>query len=67
MSLPGAPPPGSAPPRRPPAPPSGPVSYLSTPGFAGYNVAWSPFFPDRLAVAGSANVGATHMDGLVLL
>lgn len=27
-----------------------------TPGYAGYNVAWSPFFPDRLAVAGAANV-----------
>ena len=27
-----------------------------TPGYAGYNVAWSPFFPDRLAVASSANV-----------
>ncbi|KAL4402745.1 peroxisomal targeting signal 2 receptor [Malassezia pachydermatis] len=28
-----------------------------TQGFAGYNVAWSPFFPDRLAVASSANYG----------
>lgn len=28
-----------------------------TPGYAGYNVAWSPFFPDRFAVASAANYG----------
>ena len=27
-----------------------------TPGFAGYNVAWSPFFADKFAVVGAANV-----------
>lgn len=36
---------------------SGPFSRLPTPGFAGYNLAWSPFYPDRMAVAGSANYG----------
>ncbi|CAO1617888.1 unnamed protein product [Sympodiomycopsis kandeliae] len=36
---------------------AGPVSRLQTPGFAGYNLAWSPFYPDRMAVAGSANYG----------
>ncbi|CAO1631251.1 unnamed protein product [Parajaminaea phylloscopi] len=40
-----------------PLQPAGPVSRIDTPGFAGHNVAWSPFFPDRLAVAGAANYG----------
>lgn len=31
-------------------------SRLRTQGLAGYNLAWSPFYPDKLAVAGSANV-----------
>lgn len=30
---------------------------LHTPGFAHYNLAWSPFHSDRLAVASSANYG----------
>lgn len=37
---------------------SAPFSRLRTNGFAGYNVAWSPFYPDKLAVAGSANVSS---------
>ncbi|MCO5608111.1 hypothetical protein L7F22_062316 [Adiantum nelumboides] len=37
-------------------PPAGPFTRLPTPGLAGYNVAWSPFYPDKLAVAGAANV-----------
>lgn len=32
------------------------VRRYPTPGHAGYNVAWSPFFPDKLAVASAANV-----------
>ncbi|WFC99057.1 peroxisomal targeting signal 2 receptor [Malassezia yamatoensis] len=28
-----------------------------TPGFAGYNVAWSPFFAEKFAVVGAANYG----------
>lgn len=35
---------------------SAPFSRLRTAGFAGYNLAWSPFYPDKLAIAGSANV-----------
>lgn len=38
-------------------PPSPPLARLRTPGFAGYSLAWSPFFPSRLAVASSANYG----------
>lgn len=34
-----------------------PPSVLQTPGFAHYSVAWSPFHPNRLAVASSANFG----------
>ncbi|KAI0091511.1 WD40 repeat-like protein [Irpex rosettiformis] len=34
-----------------------PPSVLQTPGFAHYNLAWSPFHPARLAVASSANYG----------
>lgn len=30
---------------------------MPTPGFAGYAVAWSPFFEGRLAAAGAANYG----------
>lgn len=45
---------------RPPGPPGAaapaPFSRVRTQGLAGYNVAWSPFFPNRLAVASSANV-----------
>ena len=32
-------------------------STLQTPGFAHYSIAWSPFIPNRLAVASSANYG----------
>ncbi|PWN51058.1 WD40 repeat-like protein [Violaceomyces palustris] len=38
-------------------PPSPPVSRCRTQGFAGYNLAWSPFFENKLAVASSANYG----------
>lgn len=38
-----------------------PARRYSTPGFAGYNVAWSPFFPGRLAVATSANVRMSRL------
>jgi hypothetical protein len=34
-----------------------PPSVLQTPGFAHYNLAWSPFHTSRLAVASSANYG----------
>lgn len=37
--------------------PSPPLARLRTPGFAGYGIAWSPFFDRRLAVASSANYG----------
>lgn len=37
---------------------SAPFSRLKTQGLAGYNLAWSPFYPDKLAVAGAANVSA---------
>ncbi|KAE8216703.1 hypothetical protein CF327_g123 [Tilletia walkeri] len=35
----------------------GPVSRLRTPGYAGYNVRWSPFFEHKLAIASAANYG----------
>ncbi|PWY98354.1 WD40 repeat-like protein [Testicularia cyperi] len=38
-------------------PPSQPLSRVRTQGFAGYSVAWSPFFDRRLAVSSSANYG----------
>lgn len=38
-------------------PPSPPLARIRTPGFAGYGIAWSPFFDRRLAVASSANYG----------
>ena len=38
-------------------PPSPPLARVRTPGFAGYGIAWSPFFDRRLAVASSANYG----------
>ncbi|SPO32640.1 related to PEX7 - peroxisomal import protein, peroxin [Ustilago trichophora] len=38
-------------------PPSPPLARVRTPGFAGYGLAWSPFFDRRLAVASSANYG----------
>ncbi|EPQ30033.1 uncharacterized protein PFL1_02706 [Pseudozyma flocculosa PF-1] len=38
-------------------PPPQPISRCRTQGFAGYGVAWSPFFDNRLAVASSANYG----------
>ncbi|KAK0531321.1 peroxisomal targeting signal 2 receptor [Tilletia horrida] len=44
-----APPPGSA--------AGAPVSRIRTPGFAGYNVRWSPFFEHKLAIASAANYG----------
>lgn len=47
--------PPPAAPRRVPAPPG--TTVLPTPGFAGYAVAWSPFFEGRLAAAGAANYG----------
>ncbi|KDN36837.1 WD40 repeat-like protein [Tilletiaria anomala UBC 951] len=34
-----------------------PIARVRTQGFSGYNVAWSPFFENRLAVAGAANYG----------
>ncbi|KAL9939574.1 hypothetical protein V8E36_001391 [Tilletia maclaganii] len=34
-----------------------PVSRIRTPGFAGYNVRWSPFFEHKLAIASAANYG----------
>ena len=40
----------------PPLPP-GPVLRAKTPRFAHHNVAWSPFFEDRMAVASGANFG----------
>lgn len=40
----------------------GPTSQLlarvRTQGYAGYALAWSPFFPGRLATAGAANVSS---------
>lgn len=36
--------------------PTSPARRFPTAGYAGYNVAWSPFFPDKFAVAGAANV-----------
>lgn len=30
---------------------------LQTPGFAHYNIAWSPFHPGRIALASAANFG----------
>ncbi|KAF6766849.1 WD40 repeat [Kalmanozyma brasiliensis GHG001] len=38
-------------------PPQPPLARLRTQGFAGYGIAFSPFFPARLAVASSANYG----------
>lgn len=38
-------------------PPQPPLARIRTPGFAGYGLAFSPFFPHRLAVASSANYG----------
>ncbi|KAN0060100.1 peroxisomal targeting signal 2 receptor [Thecaphora frezii] len=38
-------------------PPPQPLARCRTPGFAGYSVAWSPFFDRKLAVASSANYG----------
>ncbi|GAC93690.1 hypothetical protein PHSY_001255 [Pseudozyma hubeiensis SY62] len=38
-------------------PPQPPLARIRTPGFAGYGLAWSPFFSHRLAVASSANYG----------
>ncbi|TKY84661.1 hypothetical protein EX895_006563 [Sporisorium graminicola] len=38
-------------------PPQPPLARVRTPGFAGYGLAWSPFFDRRLAVASSANYG----------
>lgn len=35
----------------------GPFSRLRTQGLAAYNLAWSPFFPNRFAIASSANYG----------
>ncbi|KAI0314814.1 WD40 repeat-like protein [Amylostereum chailletii] len=35
----------------------GPTNVVNTPGFAHYNIAWSPFHPQRLAIASSANYG----------
>ena len=34
-----------------------PGKTIQTPGFSHYSVAWSPFHPDRLALASSANFG----------
>lgn len=34
-----------------------PCTTVHTPGFAHYSVAWSPFHPDCIAVASSANYG----------
>jgi hypothetical protein len=42
---------------------SAPFTRLRTPGLAGYNLAWSPFYPDRLAVAGAANVSPIFLPG----
>ncbi|CEH13233.1 Peroxisomal targeting signal type 2 receptor [Ceraceosorus bombacis] len=33
------------------------IARIPTQGFAGYNLAWSPFYPDKLALAGAANYG----------
>lgn len=38
-------------------PPSPPLARIRTPGFAGYGIAWSPFFDRSLAVSSSANYG----------
>ncbi|KIS68509.1 uncharacterized protein UMAG_03596 [Mycosarcoma maydis] len=38
-------------------PPQPPLARVRTPGYAGYSIAWSPFFAHRLAVASSANYG----------
>ncbi|GAC73003.1 peroxisomal targeting signal type 2 receptor [Moesziomyces antarcticus T-34] len=38
-------------------PPTPPLARVRTPGYAGYSIAWSPFFQQRLAVASSANYG----------
>ncbi|KAK0552433.1 peroxisomal targeting signal 2 receptor [Tilletia horrida] len=40
-----------------PGGPQQPFSRIRTPGFAGYNVRWSPFFEHKLAVASAANYG----------
>lgn len=34
-----------------------PPGVLHTPGFAHYNIAWSPFRPGRIAIASAANYG----------
>lgn len=36
--------------------PSASFSRLRTQGLAGYSLDWSPFYPEKLAIAGSANV-----------
>lgn len=48
-------------------PPAAPLSRVRTQGFAGYSVAWSPFFERRLAVASSANYGLVGNGRLHLL
>ncbi len=44
-------------------PPTPPLARVRTPGYAGYSIAWSPFFEQRLAVASSANYGLVGTDG----
>ena len=41
-----------------------PIAKVRNQGFSGYNVAWSPFFEHRLAVAGAANVSSNRTDNL---
>lgn len=48
---------GPAPPPRPPAPLRPTLARFRTDGYAGYSVAYSPFFPGLLAIASSANFG----------
>lgn len=48
---------GPAPPPRPPGPARPTLARFRTEGYAGYSVAYSPFFPGLLAIASSANFG----------
>lgn len=48
---------GPAPPPRPPGPGRPTLARFRTEGYAGYSLAYSPFFPGLLAVASSANFG----------
>ncbi|GAA5877208.1 hypothetical protein JCM1840_003020 [Sporobolomyces johnsonii] len=54
-------------PAPPPPPPQAPFKRFHTPGFACYSLAFSPFYPGKLAVAGSANFGLVGNGRLSIL